>query len=279
MLSFNEALKEAKILLEKHHKETRIASLLLEDMFQMDRVALMIRGTEIISDKALKSYHDAVERVIADYPYQYITGLAHFYGRTFKVNSHTLIPRNETEELVYHVLRKVKSGRIVDIGTGTGAIGLTLKLENKALDVYVTDISSDALLVTKQNMDALDAKVTILNGDMLKPLTDKNIKVDVLISNPPYIAESETDVMSESTVKYEPHSALFAEEDGLYFYRHIIEGLESVLNTDGKVFFEIGYKQGEKVKDLFLSNWPKSKVQVIKDINGQDRIIYAEWVK
>ena len=85
--------------------------------------------------------------------------------------------------------------------------------------------------------------------------------------------------MSASTVKYEPHSALFAEEDGLYFYRHIIEGLESVLNTDGKVFFEIGYKQGEKVKDLFLSNWPKSKVQVIKDINGQDRIIYAEWVK
>ncbi|CAD2072105.1 peptide chain release factor N(5)-glutamine methyltransferase [Phocicoccus pinnipedialis] len=264
--------------LDSHKKETRIASLLIEDLFGLNRTALISRGTDPISAKDLQTYRHAINSVIADYPYQYVTGTAHFYGRKFSVSKSTLIPRNETEELVYHVLDKVKYGRVVDIGTGTGAIGITLKLENPELDVIITDISEEALQIAEKNKQALKTDVTVLQGDILSPLIRKKIRVDVLISNPPYIADFETNLMSKSTLKHEPHSALFAREEGLYFYRQIIEGLDEVLNMDGQVFFEIGFNQGDKVKGLFLSRWPNSTVEIIKDINGLDRIIYAKWV-
>lgn len=279
MLSFNEALKRAESLLEKAGKETRIATLLFEDMFNFRRIDFMVNGDKKISNADFSSLMNAVHSVSRGLPYQYVTGTSHFYGRKFKVNSHTLIPRNETEELVYLVSEKVKSGSIADIGTGTGAIGLTLKKENPNLEVILTDISKEALQVAEENMEHLSVNAILLLGDMLHPLIEKKIMVDVIISNPPYISFDEVEYMSESTLKYEPHSALFAEEEGLYFYREIIKDLDAVLKEQGQVFFEIGFKQGLSVRDLFLSYWPNSEVEIIKDINGLDRIIYAEWVR
>lgn len=279
MRSFNETLKQAETFLEKAEKESRIASLLFEDMFNFEKIDFILRGDEEINDDDFASLMKAVYLVSEGWPYQYVTGVAHFYGNKLKVNTHTLIPRNETEELVYLVLKKVKNGTIVDIGTGTGAIGLTLKKENPNFDIILTDISEEALQVTKENMGHLSVDATLLLGDMLKPLIKNKMMVDIIVSNPPYISFDEVAYMSESTLKHEPYHALFAKEDGLYFYREIIKDLDAVLRIGGQVFFEIGFKQGSSVRDLFLSYWPNSKVEIIKDINGLDRIIYAEWVR
>lgn len=279
MPSFNAALSEAKKTLSLENKEPRIVDILMEDLFSMDTVSLLVNGHKKMDEKDYKLFLDSIKRALNDEPVQYITGVQHFYGRIFNVTRDTLIPRNETEELVELVLNRTKGGTVADIGTGTGAIGISLKLENDAFKVYLTDVSKDALKVAKHNKEKLDADVEILHGDLFEPIVNRNIKVDVLVSNPPYIDYSELDDMSDSVKKFEPKLALFAEENGLYFYRKMIKSLDGVLNDGGKVFFEIGWKEKDDVIALVDKYWPKSKREVIKDINGNDRILYIDWVK
>ncbi|CAM3403701.1 peptide chain release factor N(5)-glutamine methyltransferase [Nosocomiicoccus ampullae] len=279
MPSFNAALSEAKKTLSLENKEPRIVDILMEDLFSMDTVSLLVNGHKKMDEKDYKLFLDSIKRALNDEPVQYITGVQHFYGRIFNVTRDTLIPRNETEELVELVLNRTKGGTVADIGTGTGAIGISLKLENDAFKVYLTDVSKDALKVAKSNKEKLDANVEILHGDLFEPIVNRNIKVDVLVSNPPYIDYSELDDMSDSVKKFEPKLALFAKENGLYFYRKMIKSLDDVLNDGGKVFFEIGWKEKDDVIALVDKYWPKSKREVIKDINGNDRILYIDWVK
>ena len=279
MPSFNAALSEAKKTLSLENKEPRIVDILMEDLFSMDPVSLLVNGHKKMDEKDYKLFLDSIKRALNDEPVQYITGVQHFYGRIFNVTRDTLIPRNETEELVELVLNRTKGGTVADIGTGTGAIGISLKLENDAFKVYLTDVSKDALKVAKHNKEKLDADVEILHGDLFEPIVNRNIKVDVLVSNPPYIDYSELDDMSDSVKKFEPKLALFAKENGLYFYRKMIKSLDGVLNDGGKVFFEIGWKEKDDVIALVDKYWPKSKREVIKDINENDRILYIDWVK
>lgn len=279
MPSFNIALKEAKKLLSAARKETRAADILLDDLFSMDTLSLILNGHNEMTDDDYKRYMNGVQRLLNDEPVQYITNIQYFYGRNFYVNNDTLIPRNETEELVMHVLKNTDSDVVADIGTGTGAIGITLKLERPELDVYISDISKDALEVAKKNKENLEAGVKILNGDLFEPFIEQGIKVDILVSNPPYISEDELEDMSLSVKKYEPKLALFAEEQGLYFYRKMIESLDDILNDGGKAFFEIGWKEKRDVLALVDTYWPNAKREVIQDINGNDRILYIEWVK
>ncbi len=144
----------------------------------------------------------------------------------------------------------------------------------------MSDKFQNALSVAEKNKNILNENngpVDYLLGDIFEPYINYNINVDVLVSNPPYIDRSEVDVMSEDTFNYEPHSALFAEDDGLIYYKHMVSNLDKILNVGGRVYFEIGYRQGCVLREYIQSVWPSVDVKIIKDINNHDRIIYFQW--
>ncbi len=209
-------------------------------------------------------------------PVQYLIGSSCFYGYDFKVTKDVLIPRYETEELVEQVLYRYDSyfkGQQVDVcdlATGSGCIGITLALEEKLMRVVATDISKDALRIAKENSEKLGANVEFLEGDMLEPV--KNRKFDIFVSNPPYIPEKEN-VMS--LVKdNEPNIALFGGEDGMKFYRIILENVHTLLKEKAIVCFEHGYDKKEEMLALAKHYFPEARVEVLKDLEGKDRMTF-----
>ena len=185
----------------------------------------------------LKKYYngnleDAIKRLDNNEAVQYIVGNVNFYGYELDVNKNVLIPRRETEELVYEVINRSKNFNnpvIIDVGTGSGAIAITLSKELKS-HVYASDISPDALIVAKKNCTKTKADITFYEGDMLKPYIDNNIKVDIIVSNPPYI---KLDEEIEDVVKNnEPHLALYAQDNGLEYYKKILSRAKEILNDN-----------------------------------------------
>ncbi|MCK1975864.1 peptide chain release factor N(5)-glutamine methyltransferase [Jeotgalicoccus huakuii] len=279
MKRYKEVLKEAEASLSISGQETRIASILLEEMFGLTLSQLMIHENESMPQADYDYFMEVIDRVIKNEPYQYVLGEAYFYDTYFKVTSDTLIPRPETEELVYYVLKNESDHglQVADIGTGTGAIGLTLARTWKNNKVTVTDISSEALRVAKENGVNLGVEVTYKQGDLLTPLKESRCQFDVLISNPPYVSEDETHLMTQSVLEYEPHQALFADDDGLALYKKMILTLDDVLTKGGRVYFEIGYAQGAPLLEFVKDIKQISNPVIIKDINEQDRILHFTW--
>ena len=206
-------------------------------------------------------------------PVQYIVGNVDFYGNTIEVNENVLIPRFETEELVSKLISYIneyfdKKIDIVDLGTGSGCIAITLK---KQLDCNMTavDISEKALEVAKAN--AINNKVDIdfIKGDMLNPL---NKKYDCIVSNPPYIAYDEE--IMDIVKNNEPHLALYADNNGLYYYEEILKNAKKYLNDKSIIAFEIGYKQGEKVRNLKDKYFPNAIFKLEKDLSNKDRFVF-----
>ena len=209
------------------------------------------------------------------YPPQYLLGFEEFYGRRFTVTKDTLIPRPETEELVALCLEKCadQPAYVVDVGTGTGAIGLSLKLERPNWEVACVDLSEGALAVAKKNSQDLGANVEFYLGDTLSPIERK---IDVLVSNPPYIASDEWEEMDESVRTFEPKMALFAENQGLAIYQQLaLQGKEKLADS-GKIFLEIGYQQGKAVQQIFQAVFPEKTVTIYPDLSGLDRMIVVE---
>ena len=210
-------------------------------------------------------------------PMNYVLGYSYFYGYRFIVNEGVLIPRPETEELVALILSKYDeyfNGQPVDlcdVGTGSGAIAIALKKEEEKLNVYASDISEDALKVARLNAQNNNAQVEFFQGSMLEPFIERDIKVDILVSNPPYIKTVET--IEASVYDYEPHVALFGGEDGLKFYREILENAHKVLKPKGFIFFEMGYDLKDSLSALAKEYYPESRIEVYKDINGKDRMM------
>ncbi len=207
-------------------------------------------------------------------PVQYIVGNVDFYGRIFKVNENVLIPRFETEELVYKTIQYIKklsnqTISILDLGTGSGCIAITLKKELSNAQVTAVDLSEVALLVAHENAKQNDAEVTFVHSDMLKNVTGK---FDVIISNPPYIAK--TDEVDEKVLKYEPHMALFAEDEGLYFYREILKEAHKFLNEQFIIAFEIGEAQGERLLELANQYFAECNISLEKDMQGRNRFLF-----
>ena len=205
-------------------------------------------------------------------PIQYLVGNVNFYGYTYKVNKNVLIPRFETEELVENTIelinKKFKNNvSILDIGTGSGCIGLTLKRELKDSNVTISDISKKALKVAKYNKKNLDVK--IVHSDMLNKI---NEKFDVIISNPPYISYTE-DIM-EIVKNNEPKMALYAENDGLYYYEEILKTCTKNLNQKFLIAFEIGENQKEKIKVLANKYLKNIDILCKKDLQNRDRMIF-----
>ena len=228
----------------------------------------------------LKKYYkgdikEATKRLNNNEPVQYIVGNVDFYGYIFDVNKNVLIPRKETEELTEKVLKRIQEFTkpvIIDVGTGSGAIAVTL---SKKLDthVYASDISNDALEVAKKNSFNNEANVSFLQGDMLEPYIKNNIKVDVIVSNPPYIKENE--VIEDVVKNNEPHLALYAKNDGLEFYESILKNAKKVLNDKFLIAFEIGESQANDVKDLAKKYLNDVIVEIEKDLSDKDRFVFV----
>ena len=280
-----EVLRWASLFLEKNNRESRVAELLLQHHLGVSRAVFFANMQEDIPDDIYEAFKADIEKhAETGVPLQHLTGYEYFYGRRFTVDEHVLIPRPETEELVQHVIRhgvdfRKKPLRIVDVGTGSGVIAITLKLERSDAEVFATDISAEALQVAKKNAAAWNADVAFLQGNFLEPLIEREMVVDILVSNPPYIAEKERNVLSDTVKNFDPELALFVGDDGLSAYKEIIRQAKRGVRPGGLVAFEIGHEQGNAVKKLLMETFPYSDVDILQDINKKDRIVTAKIEK
>lgn len=222
----------------------------------------------------LKKYYkgnleDAIKRYGNGEPVQYIVGDVDFYGNIIKVDKRVLIPRFETEGLVEIALSYLTNTNldIVDLGTGSGCIPITLKKKLPNIKIDAVDISSDALELAKENAKLNNVDINFIHGDMLKPLSKK---YDCIISNPPYIPYDE-EVM-DIVKNNEPNNALYADNDGLYFYEEILKNAKDYLKDKYYIFFEMGYNQGERIKEIALK-YLECNVEIKKDLQGFDRYV------
>ena len=208
-------------------------------------------------------------------PAQYIIGHAEFYGMQLKVVERVLIPRPETEELVELILTEnpKENLKVLDIGTGSGAIALALAKNRPDWSVTAADISQDALELATENANAQNLNLSFIKSDCFSEIS---AKYDIIVSNPPYISRADEAEVSLNVLHSEPHLALFADEDGLAIYRKIAEGSKDYLTDDGKIYLEIGYKQGQSVPALFMENIPDKRVRTLKDQFGQDRMVVID---
>lgn len=277
-----EVLNWASLFLEKNNCEPKVADILLQHHLQITATEFYLLMHEPVSEEIVERLKKDVQaHVQIGIPVQHLTGYEYFYGRKFYVNEHVLIPRPETEELVQRVINDIQTDKqhnikIVDIGTGSGVIAITLALELPDVHVYATDISEEALKMANKNAQYHKATVTFLQGNFLQPLIDQQLTVDYIIANPPYIKQTDKDSLSRTVKNFDPVLALFAGEDGLDAYRNIISMIPKISESHSKVFFEIGHDQGEEVSQLLSDQFPNSHIQVIKDINGKDRIVCAQ---
>ena len=247
-----------------------IASIILEELYAISRTGLLTN--EEVGDP--KEVHSILEKLKLNEPIQYVIGKAHFYGRDFIVDPSVLIPRRETEELVHLIInghRKTKL-RVLDIGTGSGCIPITLKLEEPSFEVDAIDISKAALEVATQNALNLGASIKWCLHDVLskEPLHDK---FDIIVSNPPYVTKSEKESMQNNVLQHEPHLALFVEDNNpLLFYQAIVKKAAHSLNVYGMLYFEINEHFGREVAELMTSKG-FSQVKIMKDMQGKYRIV------
>ncbi|NVJ86663.1 MAG: peptide chain release factor N(5)-glutamine methyltransferase [Algoriphagus sp.] len=275
MINYNSLVKKwaEELDLYDSQEAQNLVEWLLEHHLGLRRVDMM----HFLDEKDLPQVLlDDFERLKKGEPIQQILGKGPFYGREFLVNKDTLIPRNETEELVHLIIKENPQAglRILDIGTGTACIPITLSLEMKQPTVYATDISYEALEMGKRNAELLHAMVQFFQSDILNDKLPVD-QLDILVSNPPYIPTKEKSQMHKNVVDYEPELALFVpDEDPLLFYRIIAEAGKSVLKAGGRIYFEIHENFGKAVKDLLLK-LKYSGVEVIQDLNGKDRFVKA----
>ena len=264
-------------LVESRGEIESMAYLVFENLLHLPKSSIMSGSDVSLTPVTKKKLDEVVSRINRAEPVQYILGESFFYGRSFAVNSAVLIPRPETEELVRVVTEHVRAfprgryRRILDIGTGSGCIAVTLALELDKVEMLGTDISSEALITASGNAARLNANVQFLYHDVLK---DKiPFSIDVIVSNPPYIAWQERASMDKNVLDYEPDLALFVDsDDPLKFYKAIVERSGESLTPDGLLAVEINERFGKEVKQLFETN-NFFGVEVIQDAYGKERIV------
>ena len=215
------------------------------------------------------------QQLVAHKPAQYIIGHAEFFGMQLKVDERVLIPRTETEELVELILVENLEDKlkVLDIGTGSGAIALALAKNRPDWSVTAADISQDALQLASENARNQNLNIFFKKSDCFAEISEK---YDIIVSNPPYISREDESEVGLNVLHSEPHLALFADEDGLAIYRRIAEDAKDYLTDGGKIYLEIGYKQGQSVPSLFRKHLPEKRVRTLKDQFGQDRMVAVD---
>lgn len=247
---------------------------LLEFVTGYDRMMYFLKVLEPISKEQEEKYCEYISIRKSHIPLQHITGVQEFMGLEFCVNEHVLVPRQDTEVLVEHVLEVLKPGMsVLDMCTGSGCILISLLKLREGVSGTGVDISEDALKVATKNRDKIGVNADLLQSDLFENVTGK---YDVIVSNPPYIRTTVIEELEEEVKLHDPFIALDGKEDGLYFYRKIVEQSPGFLNDGGKLYFEIGHDQGEDVKKL-MENAGFSGVSVKKDLAGLDRVVFGEY--
>jgi release factor glutamine methyltransferase len=262
---------------EKEELESIIAYC-LEDFLNIKRAAISSNQETTVSESELLKFNFAIKDLKKHRPLQYVLGLADFYRLKFFVNEQVLIPRPETEELVHLIIHdnKLSEPSIIDIGTGSGCIPVALKKNILAATVSAIDVSESALELAKRNAEKNEVDVHFFLKDILS--SDENMeqqlsKYDIIVSNPPYICFSEKEQMHKNVLDYEPHLALFVNDnDPLLFYKAICDFALKSLNKNGKIYFEINQSLASETKDLLESKGFKN-VELIKDISNNYRIL------
>ncbi|MBN2604209.1 MAG: peptide chain release factor N(5)-glutamine methyltransferase [Bacilli bacterium] len=277
MLTYREVLNINEQYAIDNEKEDSGVKLLLLHFSNLSSTDLLLSLDKEIPEKVYNDFLYGVDRYIAkNIPVQHIIGYEYFYGHKFIVNGDVLIPRFETEELVANVLMyydeifNSEPVDVVDVGTGSGCLAITLDLEEKQMKVTATDISEAALKVAKENNDILEANVSFLQGDMLQPLQGK--KFDILVSNPPYIPDHE--YVENLVIDNEPSVALFGGEDGLDFYRIIIRGASQILKDRYLIAFEHAYNKSKDIKKIIKKHLKDVEIIQKKDLQGKDRMTF-----
>lgn len=248
-------------------------SFLIENLLGLSKTEIFFNHKMDVPKEVEIKINEIYEKYLKDYPINYLIGKKNFYGRDFYLEEGVLIPRFETEILIEKILKLgIGFKRILDIGCGSGIISLTLALEIPNSTVLGVDISSKALYVSNKNKDDLKVKnCRFKYSNLFESIEGESF--DLIVSNPPYINAKDMEEL-DNKVKKEPELALFGGEDGLYFYREIIKKSHNYLNENGYIAFEIGYNQGQSVKDMLSFNGYKD-ITLIKDYNGFDRCVIA----
>lgn len=261
--------------------------LLLCHVLEVDKVFLYCHMNDTIDLRKAEEFNKLLEKRYKGCPLQYIINKQEFMGLDFYVDENVLIPRPDTEILVEKILEimkgenfiKKRSINIADIGSGSGAIGLSLAKYETRCKVHSVDISENALKITASNSESLEVKqrVKLYKGDMLSPLLNKELEksFDIIVSNPPYIPSDDIDSLQIEVSKYEPRLALDGGLDGLEYYRQIINTSPKLLAKNGVLAFEIGWNQGEDLKKLLKETGEYKDVEIIKDLANLDRVVIA----
>lgn len=250
------------------------AEIMLSHVLKKDKIFLITHDNDEVFDEADENLKKLLNRRIKNEPMAYILGYKEFYGRKFFVNDGVLIPRPETELLIELVKNK-SNVKILDLCAGSGCIGLTLAAECENADATLSDISHDAAEVIKKNAELLGLKVNVIESDLFQNIEDK---FDVIVCNPPYIESKVINDLESDVKDYEPRIALDGGEDGLDFYKKIIPFSKNYLFSGGSVYFEIGYNEGNAVKNLFEENG-FCDVKIYKDLAGLDRIVCGRFFR
>lgn len=277
-MTYFEAQKRASLCIEDKNLDKEIAKFLMMERFNLDTTHLLLHYRDEMNKNDLKQYFNDVNKYIEGYPPQYIIGKANFFGHEFYVDSNVLIPRPETEELVEWVVSDYGSKdklSILDMGTGSGAIAVSLKMEKNNWNVDAADISDAALSVAKKNAKANQVDVKFISSDLFENI---NQDYDVIISNPPYVADDELKYMDASVIQYEPHEALFAKNHGLFIYERIASYIQSIsFHHHGDLYLEIGFKQKSAVVDIFNKKLPNALITTRDDFYGNPRMVRVRY--
>lgn len=254
-----------------------LSTLVLCNKLNYSKTQLLVNFDRVLSTKIINEIDQIVNELKLYKPIQYILGYTTFYNIDFKVSEGVLIPRPETEELVDWIIKENKQGfyTILDIGTGSGIIAISLSKNMIGSVVTAIDIADEPLKITQQNCTLNKVNVELFKYDILNPSKKINNTFDIIVSNPPYVTESEKTIMHQNVLENEPHLALFvSDNDPLVFYRHIIDFALDHLNSGGKIYFEINELFGTEVA-MLLEEKGFNEIEVRKDINNKDRMIRA----
>jgi len=274
-----------QFLAERGIESSRLdAEVLMADLLDMERINLYVKYDYPLKNNEIDSYREMIKKRAQRIPVAYITEKKEFMSLEFKVREGVLIPRPDTENLVEAVIEycsqnEMESPQIIDVGTGSGAIAVSLAHYLENAKVVGVDISPTALKIASHNMEKheLSERMSILKSDLLTEFIKRKITdIDIVVSNPPYISKSEMKEL-DPEVKKEPKTALEAGEDGLDYYKRLIPQSEKIIKNGGKIFLEICYQQAKAVKNIFGNKW--TDVEVKKDYSENDRIVSATFNK